>query len=33
MLDAANDQSLMFDSAAPYARARAAVDTLLAGAR
>lgn len=30
MLDAANDQSLLFDSAKPYARARTAVDALLA---
>jgi AcrR family transcriptional regulator len=33
MLDAANDQSLLFGSAAPYARARSAVDALLEGAR
>jgi AcrR family transcriptional regulator len=31
LLDAANDSSLMFDSAEPYARARRAVDALLAG--
>jgi AcrR family transcriptional regulator len=31
MLDAANDSSLMFDSPEPYARARRAVDALLAG--
>lgn len=29
LLDAANDSSLLFDSAAPYARARAAIDALL----
>ncbi|MGB3910654.1 MAG: TetR/AcrR family transcriptional regulator [Pseudolysinimonas sp.] len=33
LLDAANDSSLLFDSAEPYARARAAVDTLLSRAR
>lgn len=30
LLDAANDSSLLFDSAAPYARARTAIDALLA---
>ena len=30
LLDAANDSSLLFDSAAPYARARSAVEALLA---
>lgn len=29
LLDAANDSSLLFDSAAPYARARSAIDALL----
>jgi hypothetical protein len=29
LLDAANDSSLLFDSDAPYARARAAIETLL----
>jgi AcrR family transcriptional regulator len=33
LLDAANDSSLLFDSTEPYARARTAVDSLLAAAR
>jgi AcrR family transcriptional regulator len=33
LLDAANDSSLLFDSPEPYARARSAIDALLARAR
>jgi AcrR family transcriptional regulator len=32
LIDAANDSSLLFDSSAPYARARTAIDELLARA-